>query len=89
MDKHSDTWLRIATVRTQLFANDEDLRPQNWQLKVRAACSKPRPGDVQLTARPDRGHTVGREEVERRSSLERVLPLEVDLTRDYLLNLRC
>jgi hypothetical protein len=49
----------------------------------RAACSEPRPGDVDRAARQDRGHPV-LEEVERRGSLEGVTPLEFDPARDHL-----
>lgn len=43
----------------------------------RAACSEPRPGDVDGTTRRDSA-PVGREEVERRRGLERVTPLELN-----------
>lgn len=45
--------------------------------------SEPRPRDVELAARPNRG-PVGCEDVERRGSLKRVLPLQGDVTRNYL-----
>jgi len=47
------------------------------------ACLKARPGDVDLAVVWDQG-SIGREEVERRGSLECITFLHIDLARDYL-----